>query len=98
MASSLSFNRKLRIVLVGALFFQGWPSNAFSEIPRPFPVLGLVNVSETHWNDTPVLLNQLAEKVQEEALRFQITSAEAEQYFSIGLLEDSRRAFQRLLK
>src|SRR5882672_510606 len=98
MVSSSLFSRTSRIVLTGVLSFQLSATSVTAEIPRPFPVLGSVNVSEGHWNDTPELFNKLADKVLEDSLRFQITSAEAEQYFSIGLLEESRRAFQKLLK
>ncbi len=98
MGSSLLFNRKTRIVLAGVLSFQILPTSLLAELPRPFPVLGSVNVEQGHWNSTPVLFDNLAEKVLEDALRFQITSSAAEQYFSIGLLEESRRGFQRLLK
>src|SRR5205807_10182417 len=86
------------IVLTGVLSFQTLPTSLWAEIPRPFPVLGSVSVAEGHWNDVPALLEKLADKVLEESLRFQITSSEAEQYFSISLLEESRRAFQKLLK
>src|SRR5256885_12519467 len=98
MGSSLSFNRKLRIVLAGAISFQVSPLNLMAEIPRPFPVLGSVSVSESHWNGVPELFDKLSEKVLEDALRFQITASASEQYFSIGLLEESRRGFQKLLK
>src|SRR5258706_279355 len=98
MGSSLSFNSKIRIVLAGVLSFQLFPPNLMAEIPRPFPVLGSVSVSEDHWTGPPKLFDKLAEKFLEDAPRFQITASAAEQYFSIGLLEDSRRGFQRLLK
>src|ERR1019366_327907 len=78
--------------------FQILPTSLLAEIPRPFPVLGTVSVEQGHWNSTPVLLDDLAERIVEEALRFQIPASAAEEYFSIGLLEESRRAFQRLLK
>jgi len=98
MGSSLSFSNVIRIVLTGVISLQLLPTSVLAEIPRPFPVLGEVTVSEGHWNDTPELLNDLSDKVLEESIRFQITSSAAEQYFSISLLEESRRAFQRLLK
>src|ERR1039457_4654497 len=98
MGSSLLFNNRIHIVLAGVLFFQPMCSSVSAEIPRPFPVLGLVSVEEGHWNEVPDLLSKLSDKVTEESIRFQITAAEAEQYFSIGLLDDSRRAFQKLLK
>src|SRR5882672_1990902 len=98
MVSSSLFSRTSRIVLTGVLSFQLSATSVTAEIPRPFPVLGSVNVSEGHWNDTPELFGKLADQVLEDFLRFQITSAEAEQYFSIGLLDESRRAFQKLLK
>src|SRR5437016_5491734 len=98
MGSSLLFNRKLRIVLAGVVSLEVSPTTSYSDIPRPFPVLGEVSVSESHWNGAPALFDKLAENVQEEALRFQITSSAAEQNFSINLLEESRRGFQKLLK
>src|ERR1017187_5700417 len=98
MGSSSLSNNRIRIVLAGGIFFQPICSTLSAEVPRPFPVLGSVSVSESHWNETPALLDQLADKVLDEPIRFQIVASEAEQYFSIGLLEESRRAFQKLLK
>src|SRR6266851_1600237 len=98
MGSSSLFSRSSHIVLTGALSFQLLATNVMAEIPRPFPVLGAASVVEGHWNDTPELFGKLSDQVLEEFLRFQITSAEAEQYFSIGLLDESHRAFQKLLK
>ena len=97
MGSSLLFNNRLRIVLAGVFSFQLVTTPLLAELPRPFPVLGAVTVSEGHWNDAPEVLNKLSDKVLEESLRFQITSS-AGSSFSIFLLEESRRAFQRLLK
>src|SRR5882724_2148858 len=98
MGSSLLFSKNFRIVLAGVLSFQLLPTSLLAEIPRPFPVLGSVAVSEGHWNGAPELFDKLSEKILEEALRFQITASASEQYFSIGLLEESRRGFQKLLK
>ncbi len=98
MGSSLSLNKFARIVLAGVIFSQVTPSTLNAEIPRPFPVLGTVAVSGGHWNDTPELIEKLADQANEAAIRFQMTSAQAEQYFSLSLLEDSRRGFQELLK
>jgi TolA-binding protein len=98
MGSSLLFNRISRIVLAGVLSIQLLSPTLYAEIPRPFPVLGSISISQGHWNDTPELLEKLAGKVLDDPVRFQITASEAEQYFSIGLLEESRRAFQKLLK
>src|SRR5258706_11535141 len=98
MGSSLLFDRYSRIVLAGVLFSQFSLTTLSAEIPRPFPVLGSVSVSEGHWNDAPDLMTKLSDKVLEESIRFQITSSAAESYFSINLLEESRRAFQKLLK
>src|SRR5665213_1580677 len=98
MGSSLSFNKISSIVLTGVISLQLLPTSLLAEIPRPFPVLGSVSVSEGHWNDVPELLNKLSDNVVEESIRFQITSSEAEQDFSLSLLDESRHAFQRLLK
>ena len=98
MGSSLSFNNRIRIVLAGVIFLQPFSTALSAELPRPFPVLGSVSVHEGRWDDTPALLDKLADKVLEDSVRFQITASAAEQYFSLGLLEDSRRGFQKLLK
>src|ERR1700733_5711324 len=98
MASSLLLNKNFRIVIVGVLSFQLVPGALLAEIPRPFPVIGEVEVSEGHWNDVPELLTKLSDKVLEESTQFELTSSAAEQYFSISLLDESRKAFQKLLK
>jgi len=96
-SSSLSSNR-ICIVLAGVLSIQSFGLNVSAESSRPFPVIGSVKVTEGRWNETPELLDKLADKVDEDSVRFQITASAAEQYFSLGLLDESRRAFQKLLK
>src|ERR1035437_4235637 len=98
MGSSLLSSNRVYIVLAGVLFFQPICSNVAAEIPRPFPVLGSMSVEEGHWNGVPELLAKLSDKVTEESIRFQITAGVAEQYFSIGLRDESSGAFQKLLK
>ena len=98
MGSSLSFNNRIRIVLAGVIVLQPFSFSFSDTIPRPFPVLGSVGIQEGHWNETPELFDKLAEKVVEDSVRFQITASAAEEYFSLGLLEESRRGFQKLLK
>lgn len=65
---------------------------------RPFPALGSVTVQEGHWNGAPDLINSFADAVHEDSVRFQLTASAAEQYFSLNLLEDSRKGFQKLLR
>jgi TolA-binding protein len=98
MGNSLSSSKTLRIVLSGALLFPLLPSIPSAETLRPFPVLGSINVADGRWNEAPELFSDLSDKVTEESIRFQIDSAAAEQYFSMGLLDESRKAFQKLLK
>ena len=62
--SSLS-NKAAFIVLAGVATFQLFPSALSAEVPRPFPVLGSVSVQQGRWNDTPELLDKLADKVVE---------------------------------
>src|SRR5438067_728690 len=98
MGSSSSFSKLLRGVLVGVITFQFPIRLTSAEMVRPFPAIGEVHVLEAHWNDVPETVAKLTDQVQEESIRFQLTSSAAEEYFSIGLLDESRRAFQRLLK
>jgi len=69
-----------------------------AETVRPFPVLGSVSVSEGHWNEVPEEIMRLTDDVKDEPIRFQLTASAAEQYFSQNLYEESRKAFQKLLK
>ncbi len=98
MASSSLLSKFFRIVLAGVLSLPLASIAALAEAPRPFPVVGKVSVSNGHWNETAALIEKLSDKATEEAIRFQLISAQAEQAFSMGLLDDSRRAFQKLLK
>ncbi len=98
MASSLSSSKPVAIVIAGVLSLPLSAVRVWAEAPRPFPVFGSVSVSNGHWNETPALMEKLTESVSAEAIKFQLISSQAEQAFSIGLLEDSRRAFQKLLK
>src|SRR5690348_7127741 len=98
MASSSLFNNHSRIVLAGVLTFSFALQPLQAETVRPFPAIGSVTVNEGHWNDVPEFQMKLAESVTNEPLRFQLLASAAEDYFSQGLWEESRRAFQRLLK
>lgn len=99
MASSSSFSKLPRIFVVGVLTFQSTISGLLAEPVRPFPVLGGVAVPEAHWNEVPDMILKLPDEFREqEAIKFQLVASAAEQYFSIGLWEESRRAFQKLLK
>jgi TolA-binding protein len=69
-----------------------------AETVNPFPVLGGVVVREGHWNGVPEMLLRLQEGLPDEPIRFQLTSAAAEQAFSQNLLDESRKAFHKLLK
>jgi len=98
MGRSSSSNNRSRVVLAGVLTFQlvGYP--LLGETVRPFPVVGSVPVMEGHWNDVPSLLLSLQDSVKDEPIRFQLLGSAAEQFFSQMLLDESRSAFQKLLK
>src|SRR5262249_51946416 len=98
MESLSLFSKRIHIVLAGVLSYQCFALPLSAETSRPFPVMGTVRVDQGRWDAAPELLAKLAEKVDEEPIRLEILSAEAEQFFSTNLLEESRRAFQRLLK
>jgi TolA-binding protein len=98
MGRSSLLNKYSRIVFAGTLTLQALPVRLIAEVPRPFPVLGTVAVSGGHWNDTPELIEKLSARVMEESIRFQLTASQAEQQFSIGLLDESRDAFLKLLR
>lgn len=98
MGSSLSSSKSLRAVLVGVLTFQILATPSAAETIRPFPVLGSVAVREGHWNDVPEAILNLPDTFPDQPIRFQLIAAAAEQYFSQDLLEESRKAFQKLLK
>lgn len=99
MASSSSFNKLSRIVVVGVISLQSFSAELGAEPVKPFPVLGSVSVPEGHWNDVPEMVMRLPDEFKEqEAIRFQLVASAAEQYFSISLLDESRKAFQKLLK
>jgi TolA-binding protein len=98
-ASSSSFSRSLRLVSAGALLFPALLAvQSSAETVKLFPVLGQATVSEGHWNEVPGLLTHLADQASAEPIRFELLSASAEQYFQQGLLEESRRGFEKLLK
>src|SRR3989344_7580193 len=99
MANSSSFsNRHPRILLASLLCLQcSLPAHS-ADILAPFPVLGSVNVPEAHWNEVPNLLSHLQESVTAEPIRFELEAAAGEQYFRLSLLEESRKAFQRLVR
>jgi TolA-binding protein len=98
MANSSSSNSSVsRILLAGVLTLQ-FSASGFAEPVKPFPVLGTVTVPDGHWNGVPDLLTRLPDMVREEPIRFDLTSAAAEQFFAQSLYEESRKAFQRLLK
>jgi TolA-binding protein len=99
MASSSSFNKRfLRVALAYLLCLQSLPSAIAIDAFKPFPVLGTVTVPEGHWNDAPSLLAHLQDTVSSEPIRFELEATAGEQYFRLGLLEESRKAFQHLLK
>lgn len=98
-AKSSLFSNRARTVFVGVLSSQlAFSPLTLAETVRPFPVLGSVSVPEAHWNEVPDLLNKLADQAAEDALRFNLIASAGEQYFSQNLLDESRKAFQRLLK
>src|SRR5437879_5238672 len=98
MGSSSSFSNFSRIVLAGVLSLTFAANPIQAENVRPFPALGTITVPEGHWNNVPEVLNKLADDVTDEPIRFQLVASAAEESFSQGLLEESRRGFQRLLK
>lgn len=93
-----SSKRNARFLLVNLLCLQLLgPANA-ADILKPFPVLGTVTVEEARWNQVPALLQTLEAKVTTEPIRFELEAAAGEQYFRLSLLEESRKAFQRLIR
>ena len=46
----------------------------------------------------PELLTKLEDSVSSEPIRFELEASAGEQYFRLGLLEESRKSFQKLLK
>jgi TolA-binding protein len=101
MGNSSSFsNNFLRISVASLIFLEALPGAyaANPDVLKPFPVLGTVTVPEGHWNETPTYLNKLQESVTSEPVKFELEAASGEQYFRLGLLEESRKSFQRLIK
>src|SRR5258708_1252887 len=99
MGNSLSFSNPItRLLLVSLLCLQPLPSANAVDALKPFPVLGTVSVPEGHWNEAAVVLSRLQESVTSEPIKFELEAAAGEQYFRLGLLEESRKAFQRLIK
>ena len=97
-SSSSSSKHIVNVVLSGVISFSLITGNVMAETVRPFPVLGSVSVSDGHWNEVPEDIMRLTDDVKDEPIRFQLTASAAEQYFSQSLYEESRKAFQRLLK
>ncbi len=98
MESSSLFNNRSRAILAGVLSFQFIASSVMAETAKPFPAIGSVAVMEGHWNAAPDLFLKLQDQVKDEPIRFQLQASAAEQYFSQLLWEESRDAFQKLLK
>lgn len=98
MANLSSFSKFTHSLIAGVLLLQSVSQPLTAETVRPFPVLGGVNVPDGRWNDVPNAIAKLPDSVTEEPLQFQLIASEAEQSFSVGLLEESRRSFQKLLK
>jgi len=99
MENSSSFGKLfMRRTLSGLLIFSSIVQPALADTVRPFPALGSVQVPEGRWNNVPNVLATFPDMVMEEPLKFQLIASTAEQYFSVGLLEESNKAFQKLLK
>jgi TolA-binding protein len=99
MANSSSSNNVLIRLVSGVVALSiGVPPVFSAEPTRPFPVLAGVTVPDGRWNDIPALISKLPEMVHEEPLQFQLMASAAEQYFSVGIIDESRKAFQKLLK
>jgi len=92
------FSKLSRAVFSGVLVSQLVIGPVPAEVVRPFPVLSSVSVPEAHWNEVPDLITKLSDQATEDALRFNLIASAAEQYFSQNLLDESRKAFQKLLK
>ena len=99
MANSSLSSKSALLILSGVLTFQfsnceAWAADSLN----PFPVLGTASVPEGHWNAIPDLELKLTDSVSDDALRFQLISSAGEEYFSQMLLDESHKAFQKLLK
>src|SRR5437899_12472640 len=98
MGSSSLFSKICRVVLAGVFSVNLLSLAVTGESVRPFPVIGAVSVNQGRWNEVPGTIMRLPEGVTEEPIRFQLVASAGEQYFSLSLYEESRKAFQRLLK
>jgi TolA-binding protein len=96
--SSSSSKKYFPAFLAGVITFNVTVGPAMADTVQPFPVVGSVTVSEGHWNEVPESILRFSDIVKDEPIRFQLTASGAEQYFSQSLYEESRKAFQRLLK
>src|SRR6266513_2066641 len=96
--SSLSSNRFLHILIVDLLCLQTLNLGYSADVIKPFPVLGTISVPAGHWNEVPELLEHIKESVTSEPVRFELEAAAGEEFFRQGLLDESRKAFQRLVK
>jgi len=98
MANSLSSSKPLHRLAIGVVTLSLSVPSFPADPVRPFPVLGGVTVIDGRWNDVPNLIAGLPDVVQDQPLQFQLLASAAEQYFSVGIFDDSRKMFQKLLK